>query len=82
MIADHWSGRQLRFGTTPRGPDLEASLHSQRFTRIMMPTRASANARLVYILMILAYPTEPKKDGGLEGGYEQYPAHICSTRIA
>jgi hypothetical protein len=47
-------------------------LRRDRFTRLMMPTRESANQRLVYILMILAYPTELENEGGLEGGYEQY----------
>jgi len=43
-----------------------------RFTRIMMPTTNSATRGLVYILMILAYPTDLEKQGGLEGGYDQY----------
>ncbi len=44
----------------------------QRFTRIIMPSKSSANPRLLYILMILAYPTDLEERGGLPEGYEQY----------
>ncbi|MGJ4970928.1 hypothetical protein ACQR1N_19890 [Bradyrhizobium sp. HKCCYLRH1073] len=47
-------------------------LRQDRFTRVMMPNNASADDKLAYILMIVAYPVELEKAGGLEGGYAQY----------
>jgi hypothetical protein len=43
-----------------------------RFTRLMLPTAASNDPTLAYVLMILAYPTGLDAADGLPRGYEQY----------
>ena len=43
-----------------------------RFVRTIMPTQVSANPKLAYVFMILAYPTDLARSGGLPGGYDQY----------
>ncbi|THD50404.1 MAG: hypothetical protein E8A46_18370 [Bradyrhizobium sp.] len=43
-----------------------------RYARVMLPTSGNATPGQAYVFMILAYPEELEKDGGLPGGYEQY----------
>jgi hypothetical protein len=45
---------------------------ADRYARVIMPSRASADPTVAYVLMTLAYPTELEAEGGLPGGYEQY----------
>jgi hypothetical protein len=43
-----------------------------RYARVVMPSRVSADPTVAYVFMTLAYPTEVEAQGGLPGGYEQY----------
>jgi hypothetical protein len=47
-------------------------MRQDRFTRVIMPSAVSANPKVAYVFMVLAYPTELEERGGLEGGYQQY----------
>lgn len=47
-------------------------LKQDRFARMIMPSPVSADPKVAYVIMILAYPTDLEQRGGLEGGYEQY----------
>jgi hypothetical protein len=44
----------------------------ERFARVILPSQASTDAGVAYILLILAYPVEYEARGGLKGGYDQY----------
>ncbi|MGY2808706.1 hypothetical protein [Bradyrhizobium sp. USDA 4506] len=43
-----------------------------RHARTVLPTEGSATRRQAYIFLVLAYPHDLEKAGGLPGGYEQY----------
>ncbi len=47
-------------------------LKKDRYARVIFPQQASANSKLAYVIMVLAYPTELEARGGMERGYEQY----------
>lgn len=67
-----------RFARRMLGESVEGAVEAamaakmDRYTRIIMPSQASADPRLAYVFMILAYPTELDAQGGLPRGYEQY----------
>jgi hypothetical protein len=54
-------------------------LKQDRFARMIMPGAASADPKVAYVIMVLAYPVELEKRGGLAGGYEQYRRARAST---
>jgi hypothetical protein len=47
-------------------------LKQDRYTRVIFPSQASADPKLAYVIVVLAYPTEVEAKGGLPRGYEQY----------
>jgi hypothetical protein len=47
-------------------------IKTDSFARVMLPSNASADPTLAYVILILAYPSDLDKEGGLPGGYEQY----------
>jgi hypothetical protein len=67
-----------RFGRRMLGESVEGALKAamemkqDRYARVIFPTQVSADPKLAYVIMILAYPTDLEAKGGLPGGYEQY----------
>jgi hypothetical protein len=47
-------------------------LKQERYTRVIFPGQGSADAKLAYLIMVLAYPVDLEAHGGLERGYDQY----------
>jgi hypothetical protein len=47
-------------------------LKQDRYARVIFPSQASANPKLAYVIMILAYPADLEARGGLKREYEQY----------
>jgi hypothetical protein len=47
-------------------------LKQDRYARVIFPTQASADPKLAYVIMVLAFPTDLEAKGGWKGGYEQY----------
>jgi hypothetical protein len=43
-----------------------------RYARVIFPSQASADPKLAYVIMVLAYPVDHEASGGLKRGYEQY----------
>jgi len=69
---------ETRFARRMLGDAVEGAIRTamelkqERYTRVIFPTQVSANPKLAYIIMILAYPTDLEAEGGLTRGYEQY----------
>ncbi|WP_049803035.1 hypothetical protein [Bradyrhizobium japonicum] len=47
-------------------------LKRDRYARVIFPSQVSANPKLAYVIMILAYPTDLEARGRLKRGYQQY----------
>jgi hypothetical protein len=47
-------------------------LKQDRYARVIFPSQASADPKLAYVILILAYPTDLEARGGMKRGYEQY----------
>jgi hypothetical protein len=69
---------ESRFSRRMLGEAIEGALKTaielkkDRYTRVIFPSQASADPKLAYIFMILAYPTDVEVRGGLPRGYVQY----------
>jgi hypothetical protein len=73
-----YMAREGRFGRRVLGDAVAGfvkasrAAKADRYARVIMPSRVSADPTVAYVLMTLAYPTQLEAEGGLPGGYEQY----------
>jgi hypothetical protein len=44
----------------------------ERYARVIFPGRGSADPKVAYVIMVLAYSADLEERGGLKRGYEQY----------
>jgi len=69
---------ESRFSRRMLGGSVEGALRTamemkqDRYARVIFPAQISADPKLAYVIMILAYPTGLEATGGLPRGYEQY----------
>jgi len=67
-----------RFSRRMLGEAVEGALRTalelkqDRYARVIFPGKGSADPKLAYVIMVLAYPVELEARGGLKRGYEQY----------
>ncbi|OCK55550.1 hypothetical protein [Bradyrhizobium sp. LMTR 3] len=50
-----------------------------RYTRVIFPGGGSADPRVAYLIMVLAYPVDLEARGGLKRGYEEYRETRAAT---
>jgi hypothetical protein len=71
---------ESRFSRRILGESIEGAIKAaaiaktDRYTRVIFPSQVSADPKLAYVFMVMAYPSRIEAEGGLPGGYEQYRA--------
>jgi hypothetical protein len=69
MAMENHFARRLLGAAVANALQTARELRQDRFARVIMPSAVSANPKVAYVIMILAYPIDLEERGGLEGGY-------------